>query len=165
MKKFSIKNHLKDIIIVVVGIAIIFIGFNIAFGTENPFYVVSSGSMIPTINIYDVILVQKNIPFDNIKVGDIIAFNNPSAHNEVIVHRVAQILNQNPLEIRTKGDANSDSIPGIDLPITKDGYVGKVAYVIPQIGFVTQILSPPINYFTIAAILGIIAVKTFYKQR
>ena len=126
--KFFTKNHTKDIAIVAVAIAIIFVGFKVAFGAENPFYVVSSGSMIPTLNVYDVIIVQGSIPFNQIKVGDIIVFNTPTTHNKVIVHRVAQIINQNPLEIRTKGDANLGSIPGIDLPITNGGSHGKLDY-------------------------------------
>jgi signal peptidase I len=139
-----------------------FVGSKVAFGAPNPFYVVSSGSMIPAIKVYDVIMVQGNVPFDHIKVGDIIAFKNPSVQGELIVHRVAQILNQNPLEVRTKGDANQDSIPGTDLPITKADYIGKVTYVIPQIGFLMKILTP-INYVIVASIMGIMAVKPFYK--
>ena len=166
MKKRSASSGLvKDIIIVVVGIAIIWIGLRVAFGTENPFYVVSSGSMIPNLNIFDVIIVQGNVPFDHIKVGDIIVFNRPNGHDKVIVHRVAEILGKDPLEIRTKGDANPGSIPGTDFPITKADYIGKVVYVIPQIGYVTRILTPPINYIIIAVIVGIMIVKQLGKSK
>lgn len=165
MKKHSgTKAIVKDVIIVAVGIAIIWIGLRVTFGTENPFYVVSSGSMIPNLNIFDVIVVQGNVPFDHIKVGDIIVFNRPNGHDRVIVHRVAEILQNNPLVIRTKGDANPGSIPGTDFPITKQEYIGKVEYVIPQIGYVTRILTPPINYIIIAVIIGIMLVKQFGKK-
>ena len=166
MKKRSGTSAIvKDIIIVVIGIVIIWVGLRVAFGTENPFYVVSSGSMIPNLNIFDVIVVQGNDPFDHLKVGDIIVFNRPSVHDKVIVHRVAEILNANPLVIRTKGDANPGSIPGTDYPITKDDYIGKVVYVIPQIGYVTRILTPPTNYIIIAVIVGIMLVKQFGKSK
>jgi len=150
---------------VVIGIAIIWIGLRVAFGTENPFYVVSSGSMIPNLEIFDVIVVQGHVNFDQLKVGDIIVFNRPDGHDKVIVHRVAEILNKDPLVIRTKGDANPGSIPGTDFPITKDDYIGKVVYVIPQIGYVTRILTPPINYIIIAVIVGIMLVKQFGKPK
>ena len=163
-KRSGTKSIIKDIVIVAIGIAIIWIGLRITFGTENPFYVVSSGSMIPNLNVFDVIVVQGNVPFDHIKVGDIIVFNRPNGHDRVIVHRVAEILNQNPLVIRTKGDANPGSIPGTDFPITKQDYIGKVEYVIPQIGYVTRILTPPINYVIIAVIIGIMLVKQFGKK-
>ena len=166
MTKLSLKSGIvKDVIIVVIGIAIIWIGLRVAFGTENPFYVVSSGSMIPNLNIFDVIIVQGHVNFDQLKVGDIIVFNRPNGHDKVIVHRVAEILNKDPLVIRTKGDANPGSIPGTDFPITKDDYIGKVEYVIPQIGYVTRILTPPINYIIIAVIVGIMLVKQFGKPK
>ena len=166
MSKLSLKSGIvKDIIIVVIGIAIIWIGLRVGFGTENPFYVVSSGSMIPNLNIFDVIIVQGHVNFDQLKVGDIIVFNRPNGHDKVIVHRVAEILNKDPLVIRTKGDANPGSIPGTDFPITKDDYIGKVEYVVPQIGYVTRILTPPINYIIIAVIVGIMLVKQFGKPK
>ncbi len=149
----------------VIGIAIIWIGLRVAFGTENPFYVVSSGSMIPNLNIFDVIVVQGHVSFDQLKVGDIIVFNRPVVHDKVIVHRVAEILSKDPLVIRTKGDANPGSIPGTDFPITKGDYIGKVEYVVPQIGYVTRILTPPINYIIIAVIVGIMLVKQFGKPK
>lgn len=166
MSKLSLKSGIvKDIVIVVIGIAIIWIGLRVAFGTENPFYVVSSGSMIPNLNIFDVIVVQGHVSFDQLKIGDIIVFNRPDGHDKVIVHRVAEILNKDPLVIRTKGDANPGSIPGTDFPITKGDYIGKVVYVIPQIGYVTRILTPPINYIIIAVIIGIMLVKQFGKPK
>jgi signal peptidase len=166
LKKYSATSgFVKDIIIVVIGIAIIWIGLRVTLGTENPFYVVSSGSMIPNLNIFDVIVVNGNIPFDHLKLGDIIVFNVPVTHDKVIVHRVAEILSQNPLTIRTKGDANPGSIPGVDFPITQGDYIGKVVYVVPQIGYVTRILTPPINYIIIAVIVGIMIVKQFGKSK
>ncbi len=165
MDKLSLKSGIvKDIIIVVIGIAIIWIGLRVAFGTENPFYVVASGSMIPNLQVFDVIVVQGHVAFDQLKVGDIIVFHAPS-EDKVIVHRVAEILNKNPLVIRTKGDANPGSIPGVDYPITKNDYIGKVVYVIPQIGYVTRILTPPINYIIIAVIVGIMLVKQFSNPK
>ena len=55
-------------------------------------------------------------------------------------------MNDEPKTIRTKGDANPASIPGTDFPITEEEYIGKVAYTLPQVGYVTQLLKPPINY-------------------
>ena len=163
MSKHS--GAVKDIIIVVIGVAIIWFGLRIAFGTDNPFYVVSSGSMEPKLNVFDVLVVQGNDPFDKIQKGDIIVFNRPSGHDRVIVHRVAEILDDEPRVIRTKGDANPASIPGTDFPITEEEYIGKVAYVIPQIGYITRILTPPINYIIIAVIVGIMIYKQYGKNK
>jgi signal peptidase len=159
------KGILKDIIIVAIGVIVIWIGLQVAFGTQNPFYVVASGSMIPVLQVYDVLIVQGHEPFEDIEVGDIIVFNRPSGHDRVIVHRVASIIDDEPKTIRTKGDANPASIPGTDFPITKEEYIGKVAYVIPQVGYVTQLLKPPINYIIIVIVIGVMVVKQMSKKK
>ena len=166
MAKRSVpKGVIKDIIIVGVGVLVIWIGLQVAFGTQNPFYVVASGSMIPVLQVYDVLIVQGHEPFEDIEVGDIIVFNRPSDHNRVIVHRVASIIQEDPKTIRTQGDANPASIPGTDFPITEEEYIGKVAYTLPQVGYVTQLLKPPINYVIIAIVVGIMVVKQLLKKR
>jgi signal peptidase len=164
-KKSMSKGILKDIIIVAIGVIVIWIGLQVAFGTQNPFYVVASGSMIPVLQVYDVLIVQGHEPFEDIEVGDIIVFNRPSGHDRVIVHRVASIIDDEPKTIRTKGDANPASIPGTDFPITKEEYIGKVAYVIPQVGYVTQLLKPPINYIIIVIVIGVMIVKQMSKKK
>ena len=161
------KNIVKDVIIVAVGVAAIWIGLQVVFGTANPFYVVSSGSMIPVLQVYDVLVVNGNVPFEEIQIGDIIVFNRPNGHDRVIVHRVAAILDDRPESktIRTKGDANPISIPGTDYPITEEEYIGKVFQVVPQVGYITRILAPPINYIIIAVIIGIMIVKQYTKGK
>lgn len=164
-KKSISKGIIKDIIIVGVGVLVIWIGLQVAFGTQNPFYVVASGSMIPVLEVYDVLIVQGHEPFEDIEVGDIIVFNRPSDHNRVIVHRVASILEDDPKTIRTKGDANPASIPGTDFPITEEEYIGKVAYTLPQVGYITQLLKPPINYIIIAIVVGVMVAKQMMKKK
>lgn len=159
------KGILKDIFIVVIGVLIIWMGLRVVFGTENPFYVVSSGSMIPELQVFDVLVVQGNDPFESVKIGDVIVFNRPQGQDRVIVHRVAAVLNEDPYTIRTKGDANPASIPGTDFPITEEEYIGKVAYVIPQVGYVTRVLTPPINYIIIAIIIAVMIGKQLKKTK
>ena len=159
------KGIVKDIIIVVVGVLIIWMGLRVVFGTENPFYVVSSGSMVPELQVFDVLVVQGNDPFESVLVGDVIVFDRPSDHDRVIVHRVAAIIGEDPYTLRTKGDANPASIPGTDFPITEEEFIGKVAYVIPQVGYVTRILTPPINYIIIAIIIAVMIAKQIRKSK
>lgn len=134
------------------------------FGTPNPFYVVASGSMIPTLEVYDLLAIQANIPIDEIHVGDIIVFERPSDHARVIVHRVASIIEDDPLTLRTKGDANPASIPGTDFPITEKEYLGKVDHVIPKIGYVTQVLKSPVNYLLVAIVVGFFVFREFRNR-
>ena len=159
------RGVIKDIIIVVVGVLIIWFGLKIVTGTDNPFYVVSSGSMIPVLEVYDVLVVDGKIPFEEIDVGDIIVFNRPSGHDRVIVHRVAAIIDEDPFTVRTKGDANPASIPGTDFPITEEEYIGKVWHVVPQVGYITRIMQPPVNYIIIAIIIGVMVFKQISKSK
>jgi len=121
--------------------------------------------MIPELEVYDVLIVQGHEPFEDIEIGDIIVFNRPSDHNRVIVHRVVSITDDDPKTLRTKGDANPASIPGTDFPITQEEYIGKVEYTLPQVGYVTQLLKPPINYVIIAVVIGIMIVKQITKKK
>ncbi len=165
MVKSISKGVIKDIIIVGVGVLVIWIGLQAAFGTQNPFYVVASGSMIPELEIYDVLIVQGHEPFEDIETGDVIVFNRPSDHDRVIVHRVVSVIDDEPKTLRTKGDANPASIPGTDFPITEEEYIGKVVYTLPQVGYVTQLLKPPINYVIIAVVIGVMIVKQITKKK
>ncbi len=162
----STKSIIKDVVIIVVAIAVIWLGLQAFFGTSNPFYVVSSGSMIPALEVYDVIVVEGNTPFEDVEKGDIIVFYSPKLYDQgkerVIVHRVSLDMSTDEQKIvRTKGDANPSSIAGTDYPITEKEYIGQVEYVIPQVGYITQILQPPINYIIIAVIIGVMVVKHF----
>jgi len=176
-KRSNSKGIIKDIAIVVVAVVIMWIGIQVVFGTEmltlegnqikvgGPFYVVVSGSMIPVLQVYDIIVIQGHDTFEEVEIGDIIVFDRPSDHNRVIVHRVVSITNEDPKTIRTQGDANPGSIPGTDFPITEEEYIGKVAYIIPQLGYVTQILQPPTNYIIIAVVIGIMIIKQFTGKK
>jgi len=158
------KNIVKDIIIVAVCVAVIWIGLTAYFGALNPFYVVSSGSMYPELAMHDIIVISGHMLFEDVKIGDIIVFDRPKDHDRVIVHRVVAVVDDDPKTLRTKGDNNQRSMVGTDYPITEKEYIGTVVYVVPQVGFITQILQPPINYIIIAVIIGIMVIRQIYKK-
>ena len=158
------KGIIKDIIIVAVCVAVIWIGLTAYFGAQNPFYVVSSGSMYPELAMYDIIVISGHMLFEDVKIGDIIVFDKPKDHDKVIVHRVVAVVDDDPKTLRTKGDNNQRSIIGTDYPITEEEYIGKVVHVIPQVGFITKILQPPINYIIIAVIVGVMIIRQVYRK-
>jgi len=158
------KGIVRDIIIVAVCVAVLWIGLASYFGAQNPFYVVSSGSMYPELAMHDIIVISGHMLFEDVKIGDIIVFDRPKDHDRVIVHRVVAVVDDDPKTLRTKGDNNQRSIVGTDYPITEKEYIGTVVYVVPQVGFITQILQPPINYIIIAVIIGIMIIRQVYKK-
>lgn len=171
--------------VVVIGVAIFWFDIQFpSFSINSPFYIVSSDSMIPTLNIEDLLVIRdggssnnnddngySSYSFYNLKIGDIIVFKAPEEERDqddrtrtTIVHRVAEIIqtddksnnNKSSRIIRTKGDANPSSIPGIDYPIREQDYIGKVVYVIPSVGLITKVFRPPVNYIIISVTLTIL---------
>jgi signal peptidase I len=169
-RESKIPSAIKDIAIVAIGVVIVWVGIRLVFDTANPFYIVSSGSMVPNLNVDDVLVVRDGDSFKSLKLGDIIVFHRPIGSDRVIVHRVADIKDfvinsQEVRMIRTKGDANPSSIPGVDYPITEKDYIGKVAFVIPGLGLITRAISPPVNYIIIAAILAILLLSHTLRKK
>jgi len=158
------KGIVRDIIIVAVCVAVLWIGLASYFGAQNPFYVVSSGSMYPELAMHDIIVISGHMLFEDVKIGDIIVFDRPKDHDRVIVHRVVAVVDDDPKTLRTKGDNNQRSMVGTDYPITKKEYIGTVVHVIPQVGFITKILQPPINYIIIAVIIGVMVIRQIYRK-
>lgn len=92
--------------------------------------------MLPALHNGDIVGVQNRTSFNDLKIGDIIAFKSPGVREdtgqpEVILHRVKQIYTtpQGERVLRTKGDANPNSIYLIDYPVTSDKYIGKVLFI------------------------------------
>ena len=168
---------LAPITIVGLCIAVIF-----ALGFPPKFYVVVSESMIPTLRTGDAILISTDdatcSTFNCLKVGDIIVFepnsrSTDSQPGEIIVHRVQAIgLDaDNQRVLRTKGDANPNSIETVDYPITENQYVGKVIYVIPYLGVVlmyfdllARVFIQPVLYLVIGAVVATVLLLEYQKR-
>ena len=95
------------------------------------FFEVASGSMKPTLKINDVILVK--IGNENLKKGDIIAFNTDDA---IITHRILFIDDR---IITVKGDNNNV----VDQPIVVDQVIGKIVKVFPKLGIWKKVITEP----------------------
>ncbi len=105
-------------------------------------YVVLSGSMIPEIQIKDIV-VTKKIPEEKLQVGDIITFVSPDPRfgGISITHRIIDKLYDESKGIytyKTQGDANNvaDTVP-----VPDDNILGKVILKIPKLGYIQDILS------------------------
>ena len=181
--KYNIKKRtLFSILISVIIIIAFFISIRLTLGEFNPVYVVVSGSMIPTLLVGDVVVTQNDghgiggsaqSAFDKLKTGDITVFKAPEDFDEqgnprTIVHRVIFVgLDSRSKQqvVVTKGDNNPESYVGLDFPILKSNYIGKVIIVIPKLGLIIQLLKPPVNYILIAIIIGVFIVYHFKRGR
>ena len=96
---------------------------------------VASGSMEPTLQINDILLVKVNEK--DINKNDIIAYKEKDK-DTIITHRIIDINNET---IMVKGDANNT----MDSPITKDQVIGKVVKVYPKLGVWKKVFADPKN--------------------
>lgn len=100
-------------------------------------FIITSGSMEPTINIGDVIIVKK-VSQENIQIDDIITFNEGDYQ---VTHRIIDIVNEDGQEFyQTKGDANN----AIDKETVKhENIEGKYIFKIGKIGIIIMKLQNP----------------------
>ncbi len=161
------KALIYVLIIVVVVIGAQFV-LTEAFGS-SPFYVVVSGSMTPTLEVGDIVVMQ-SVPFNNIHVNDVIIYNRPlptgGCGDLVVVHRVVGISSDGGLI--TQGD-NRASNPHPDEPtewpyVHADCVRGLVVVVVPYIGKVSMLFPPPTNYILVAIILIFIFISEFRRK-
>ena len=97
-------------------------------------YTIISGSMLPTIKVYDVVVNLKIDDPVKLKEGDVITFISQSKINygETITHRINKITyNNGTYYFTTKGDNNL--VPD-ETPVEFNNIIGKVVLKIPQLG-------------------------------
>ena len=132
-----IANILTIILLVVLALVIYGKAITTFTGSVYPdyfgytFFEVASGSMKPTLQINDVILVK--VTQDNLKKNDIIAFENEGS---VITHRIVFIDDD---IITVKGDNNNV----VDKPIKAEQVIGKVIKIYPSLGVWKRVLTDP----------------------
>lgn len=172
-------------LVIFVMIPITIIGFSLTaillVGLDSNFYVVVSDSMIPSLNTGYVVITNTNdetcSSFECLNLGDIIVFHPNSQRNsetdKTIVHRIQEIGfdSDGQRVIRTKGDANSHSIQGVDYPISKNNYVGKVIHVIPYAGLLlmyldilARVVMQPVLYIMVGSIVTAILLLEYLKK-
>lgn len=105
--------------------------------------VVGSGSMTPTIEKGDAVMVKKldSGEIKQLSVGDTLVFRNSGV---VLVHRITKIVDTSKgRKFRTKGDYNNAE----DTFVTPEEYViGTVAFKVPKIGIPTVWLRELANF-------------------
>ncbi len=168
--KNALKNeYVKSLIflaIVLGGIVAFWFGLRTYSRTDYPLLAVASGSMVPTLNIGDLIVVQGGLTADDIfaayGTGDIIVFYKPGNPQELIVHRaVEKFQNGDDWYFKTKGDHNPsvDTWPGGG--VLESDVIGKVVGSIPYIGHVPLFVHTPSGMFIIVVLIVILIILEF----
>ena len=116
--------------------------------------IVLTGSMEPTLNIDDFVILRELK--GRVNVNDIVSYKRPGEKNEVL-HRVVSV---NKNIVITKGDANNKEDDPIDVMQITDVYVRKVKYLGKIIAFFTKPLGVS---FTVTLFLIILLFPTSKK--
>ncbi len=74
-------------------------------------YIIKSASMSPTLKTGSIILSKKPTDASSLKVGDIVTFSQAEA---IITHRIIEVVKEDSIKYRTKGD-NPNNTPDIEL--------------------------------------------------
>ena len=138
--------------LIIVLVAVFSAQAAIRYTYGNPIYVVVSGSMVPTLEIGDLVIVEK-VPQQSIHVGDIIVYE-LNCNGVDIVHRVISLSAQG---VTTQGD-NRKTNPQPD-PWSPTPYrcvIGKVVLAVPYIGRIGMLIQPPVNYALVALVVGVV---------
>lgn len=165
---FAAKIFLYSILMILILVAIAFILYfvdeqiNAKKGIDKQplfgAYIIISPSMVPTINVYDAIVIKRAEPED-LEVDDVITFlsTDPRYSGLVITHRIVGIEKSKTGEIyfRTKGDNNNTEDSSL---VRASNIYGKVMLKIPKIGYIQQVLTTAVGWVVLIVIpcLGVV---------
>ena len=157
----KICNVILDILIGIFGLILIVTIYNdIQVKAFNKDYAdffgyttfeVQTGSMVPAINVSDLVIVKLD---KSPRIKDIITYKKGNAF---ITHRVVEAYKETYV---TRGDANNTN----DEAIKKDQIVGKVVKIIPNFGIMRKTLLNPIVLITLIVTIFVIS-KLFGKPK
>lgn len=116
-------------------------------------YTIVSPSMVPNINVLDVIITTRVSDPSKIKVGDVITFNSTDYRSSgvTVTHRVKKVekTSDGKYLFTTKGDANNTE-DATRQPFSS--IYGKVLLRLPKLGYIQYILSTVLGWLLLIII-------------
>ncbi len=133
----------------------------LVLGTPMPYSVVMSGSMKPTLNEGDIIII-KHVNPDEIQLDDIIVFWAKSWGSydpgTPVVHRVIDIQYSDGYWYQTQGDNN----PSSDPYTAYVNVIGKVIQILPYLGFLAYYVNTVGGSWLIYLLIGVTIIALIY---
>ena len=117
----------------------------------------TTGSMEPTIPAYSLCLIDTHVDYDSLQVGDIVVYDRPYDHMQVI-HRIVAVL---PDGIITKGDANPVDD---DILLTEADITGVYLCHIPGAGLAANLIRTPVGIGIILAAVVLLFISDARSQ-
>lgn len=128
-------------------------------------YTIVSGSMEPTIKVYDVIINTKVNDSKDVKVNDVITFTSTSdiSNGKTVTHRVIGVreMDDGSTCYVTRGDNNTTEDPSC---ATYSNVIGKVSAVVPGLGKIQFFLASKFGWLLIIVVPALyIIIKDLLK--
>lgn len=156
----------------VVAVLVVFISLELfvpdttikVFGFKS--YVVTTQSMEPEINVFDIV-VDRNFDVENLEVGDIITFRVDADYDgekDVVTHYIADIIvdsETGKISFKThRHFENEDDLYQDPWTIDSSDVLGQYWFTIPKLGYVVEFIKSPfgiaIIFLNIIIISGIV---------
>ena len=123
-------------------------------------YMVMTGSMEPTYNIGDLIIV-KEVKEDELNVGDAITYSVGNG-SETVSHRIISITIENgEKQYQTKGDNNSSADPDL---VNFNNIEGKIVFKISNLGIIISEITTGTGIALILVIVALSYIRTNRKE-
>ena len=123
-------------------------------------FIVSSGSMQPSLQVNDIVVVKK-VSGDHLSQGDIISFFDKSGN--VVTHRVAEVvMRDGGSYCVTKGDANNAN--DVD-PVSFEDIIGRYRFKISGGGYIVAAVTSPVGIVFFILLVILICLIVYRKGR
>lgn len=103
-------------------------------------YFVATGSMEPTVETNGLVVVR-NGGFDEVQLGDIVAFKSAAMNGQAAIHRVVEVTDEGLI---TQGDNNENRDGGY---VTAENYTGKIVLIINATASYLEELNKPKGFW------------------
>lgn len=146
--RFS-KGLLRFTAVVLIAVAMAGSFLLISQRVLNPFHVVASNSMYPQIKTGDAVVI-KDVNPEEVKVGQVIIFQDPEKNGDYVIHRVVGVEKSGQVcFFTTKGDNNPVADPR---KVPTGEVVGEVGAKLPRFGKFLNFLTTPKGYVSCIAV-------------
>lgn len=162
----KLHEWVRFIVIIILVFGTGYIVFNyVPFVAKYDTYVIKTDSMVPVINVGDIVVVDSSVKADQLKPGDIIAFYadiNGDGKKEVVVHYLKSISTVDGVTVyRTDSEKTT-----LDEWVLKSSDIlGKEAFRIPKIGPIIMFSQSTIGRIVlITDILVLFAIIEYFSR-
>ena len=114
--------------------------------------VVLSGSMEPTLSVGDLLFITEQ---DEYFLDDVVVFQDSGM---TVTHRIIEFTEEGVI---TCGDANNTP----DSPLSPDRIKGKVAFSIPLVGYLVNVIKTPLGTLLILALAVFLMERSFHAEK